>query len=132
MRRVLLLVALLGAMLIPSAVSAAPSRCSVTISPSVGSPIDVYRISVSGLPVDPNGGGVEIQTVIRRLGTREGSVIWAFLMPGITSTFFDFHAAPPEEPPLDPLPAGKYHVAVSTPHLSEAAGCHVVGLFTVR
>ena len=56
MRRVALVLTLLLAMLVPGSVAAAAERCSLAISPSVGSPTDVYRVAVAGVPVDPQGG----------------------------------------------------------------------------
>ena len=130
MRRYALVLALLLTMLVPGAVAARSERCSIEISPSAGSPTDVYRIAVSNVPVDPSGGSVEVLTHIRRLGTREGSLIFAFLVPGITEFFVDYNYAYPGEPPLDPLPSGRYLVSVSTPHVH--GGCHAVGWFVVR
>ena len=129
MRRTALAFALLIAMLVPGSVAAASERCSIEISPSVGGPTDVYRIAVSDVPVDPDGGSVEVQAVVRRLGTREGSVIFAFLVPGTTEFFVDYNYAFPGEPPLDPLAPGRYQVNVTTPHIS--GGCHATGQFVV-
>lgn len=132
MRRIALLVALLAAMLVPGTVAAGSDRCSFTISPASGSPTDVYRIAVSNVPVDPNGGSIEARIDIRRLGTREGSVYFAFLFPGVTEFFIDHNDAYPEEPAPEPLAAGRYLVEVTTPHLSGRDACHAVGQFTVR
>jgi len=63
---VLVLVATLAA---AGAASAAPAQCTVNIAPSVGSPTDVYRIAVSGVPVVPDT-GIEVRVEIRQLGTR--------------------------------------------------------------
>ena len=46
MRRFMLSLALVASLLVPAAASAASERCSVTVSPSVGSPTDVFRILV--------------------------------------------------------------------------------------
>lgn len=67
-------------------------------------------------------GSVEVQTVIRRLGTREGSVIFAFLVPGVTEFYVDYNFAYPEEPAPDPLAPGRYHVSVTTPHIRGFGG----------
>lgn len=36
-------------------------------------------------------GSVEVRTDIRRLGTREGSIIFAFLIPGVTEFYVDYN-----------------------------------------
>lgn len=131
MRRIALVFALLATMLIPGAATAGSERCSFTISPTSGSPTDVYRIAVSNVPVDPNGGSIEVRIDIRRLGTREGSVYFVFLIPGVTEFYVDHNYAYPEEPAPDPLATGRYHVEVITPHLSGANACHAVGQFVV-
>jgi hypothetical protein len=130
MRRIALSLALVASLLVPSTVSAASGRCWIEIDPAVGSPTDVYRIAVHDVPVDPDGGSIEARIDIRRLGTREGSIIFAFLVPGITEFYVDYNFAWPEEPPPDPLPAGRYLVTVSTPHLHGA--CHDTGSFVVE
>ena len=131
MRRIALVFALLATMLVPGSVAAGSARCSLVISPTAGSPTDAYRIAVSNVPVDPNGGSVEVRTDIRRLGSREGSIIFAFLIPGATEFFFDYHVAYPDEPAPDPLAPGRYQVTVSTPHISGPDACHAVGQFLV-
>lgn len=131
MRRLALVFALLAAMLVPGSVAADAGRCSVTISPTSGTPTDVYRIAVSNVPVDPDGGSVEARIDIRLLGTRTGSVYFVFLIPGVTEFYVDHNSAPPEEPAPEPLAAGRYQVEVVTPHLRGADACHTVGQFTV-
>jgi len=131
MRRIALVFALLVAMLLPGSVAAGSERCSFAISPAAGSPTDAYRIMVSKVPVDPSGGSVEVRTDIRRLGSREGSIIFAFLIPGATEFFFDYHVPYPDEPAPDPLAPGRYQVTVSTPHISGPDACHAVGQFLV-
>jgi hypothetical protein len=131
MRRFALVVALLAAMLVPGSVAAGSDRCSFTISPTSGSPTDVYRIAVSNVPVYDNGGSVEARIDIRRLGTREGSVYFVFLIPGVTEFYVDHNYAYPEEPVRDPLAEGRYLVEVTTPHISGPDTCHAVGRFTV-
>jgi hypothetical protein len=84
MRRIALVFALLAAMLVPGTVAAGSDRCSFTISPPSGSPTDVYRIAVANVPADLNGGSIEAQIHTRRLGIREGSVYFVFLVPGVT------------------------------------------------
>lgn len=129
MRRVALAVVLVLSLLVPSSVAAAGSdRCSVSISPEVASPTDVVRILVSNVPVDPDGGSVEVDVHIRRLGTREGTIFFAFLVPGTTEFYVDYNAPLPGEPAPDPLGQGRYLVDVST-HVS---GCYAVGHFMVR
>jgi hypothetical protein len=132
MRRIALVFALLAALLAPASVSAGSDKCSLTISPTSGSPTDVYRFTVSDVPVDPAGGSVEARIDIRRLGTREGSVYFVFLIPGVTQFYVDHNAAAPEEPAPDPLPVGRYLVEVVTPHLSGPTACHAMGQFVVR
>ncbi len=129
MRRFALSLALLVSLLVPGSVAAADQRCSLEISPPTGSPTDVYRIHVRGVPIDPNGGSIEVRTQITRLGTREGSIIFAFLIPGATEFYFDYNEGIEGEPPPDPLVSGRYRVLVTTPHMT--GGCHIVGQFTV-
>lgn len=131
MHRIALVVALLAAMLVPGTVAAGSGRCSFTISPTSGSPTDVYRIAVSNVPVYDNGGSIEARIDIRRLGTREGSVYFVFLIPGVTEFYVDHNYAYPEEPAPDPLAAGRYLVEVTTPHVSGPDACHAVGQFIV-
>ena len=131
MRRIALVFALLGSMLAPGTVAAGSDRCSFTISPTSGSPTDVYRIAVSTVPVDPNGGSIEARIDIRRLGTREGSVYFVSLIPGVSEFYVDHNYAYPEEPAPDPLAAGRYLVEVITPHISGPEACHAVGHFIV-
>lgn len=130
MRRILLTLALVASLVIPATASAATKKCTVDISPSVGSPTDVYRITVSGVPLAPEGFGVEVRAHIKLLGTRTGSVYFAFLMPGITEFFIDHNLGLPGEPPPDPLAPGRYLVMVTTPHIHGA--CMAVGMFVVR
>lgn len=132
MRRIALVFALLAALLAPASVSAGSSKCSITISPTAGSPSDVYRLAVTNVPIDPNGGSVEVRIDIRRLGTREGSVYFVFVLPGLTEFYVDHHAPFPDEPPPDPLATGRYLVEVTTPHISGPGACHTVGQFVVR
>lgn len=68
------------------------------------------------------------QTGIRRLGTREGEVIFAFLIPGATEFFVDDNVPPPGEP-AESLAPGRYLVHVSSPHIHGA--CRAVGQFVV-
>lgn len=131
MRRVLLVLALIFGLMAPASVAAQSDRCSLEITPTAGSSTDVFRIRVWNVPVDPDGGSVEARIDIRRLGSREGSIIFAFLVPGVTEFYVDYNFAFPEEPPPDPLIPGRYHVRVTTPHLSGADACHVVGQFQV-
>jgi hypothetical protein len=132
MRRLALVFALLAAMLVPGSVAADSGRCSFTISPTSGSPTDTYRIAVSNVPVDPDGGSIEARIDIRRLGTREGSVYFVFLIPGVTEFYVDHNYSSPEEPAPDPLATGRYQVEVVTPHLRGSDACHAVSQFTVR
>lgn len=107
--------------------AAARAQCTVNVAPSVGSPTDVYRIAVSGVPVVPDS-GIEVRVVIRLLGTRSGSVYFAFLIPGATEFFIDHNQAEPNEP-TEPLEPGRYLVRVTTPHIH--GGCTAVGRFMV-
>ena len=132
MRRIALVFALLAALLAPASVSAGSEKCSLRISPTSGSPTDVYRFTVANVPVYANGGSVEARIDIRRLGTREGSVYFVFLIPGVTEFYIDHNYAYPEEPAPDPLATGRYLVEVTTPHLSGPDACHAIGQFVVR
>lgn len=129
MRRIALLLALLLALVVPSATSAATTRCTVDISPAIGSTTGVYRITVSGVPVDPDGGSVEVRVDVKRLGSRDGSVYFAFLFPGTTQFYIDHNLGLPGEPPNDPLVPGRYRVFVSTPHIE--GPCHTTDGFVV-
>ena len=128
MRRIALVLTLLLAMLVPGSVAAASERCSLTISPSAGSPTDVYRIAVAGVPIDPLGGSVEVRIDIRRLGSRDRSIIFAFLIPGVTAFYVDYNQSFESEPPNSLVP-GRYLVSASTPHIN--GGCRAVGQFVV-
>lgn len=132
MRAIALVFALFAALLAPAPVSAGTDKCSLAISPTSGSPTDVYRFTVSNMPVDPNGGSVEARIDIRRLGTREGSVYFVSLIPGVSEFFVDYKYAYPEEPAPDPLATSRYLVEVTTPHLSGPTACLAVGQFIVR
>jgi hypothetical protein len=132
MRRIALVFALLTALLAPASVAAGSDKCSLTISPTSGSPTDVFRFTVSNVPVDPNGGSVEARIDVRRLGTREGSVYFVFLIPGVTEFYVDHNYAYPEEPAPDPLATGRYLVEVTTPHMSGPTACHSIGRMDVR
>lgn len=128
MRRVALVAALVLSLLIPTSVVAAGSgRCSLSISPEIASPTDIVRLTISDVPVDSNGGSIEVEIHIRRLGTRDGSIIWAFLVPGTTEFFVNYNEAPPGEP-SELLTPGRYQVDVST----HVRGCYTVGQFVVR
>ena len=129
MRRFALSLALVASLLIPAAASAAPARCTVTVSPEVGSPTDVYRILVANVPVELDR-SVEVRVDVRLLGTRTGSIYFAFLIPNITEFYIDHNGTWPGEPPPDPLVPGKYQVMVSTPHIQ--GGCNAVGGFVVE
>ena len=126
MRRIVLLVllVLVASFASTGVVSAATSRCTVDIDPSVGSVTDTYRITVSGLTPDP--GFLEVRVDVRLLGTRSGSIYFAFLVPN-TSVFFIDHTGDP----VQPLEPGRYLVRVSTPHVHGAAGCHATGMFKI-
>ena len=109
------------------AASAARAQCTVNIAPSVGSPTDVYRIAVSGVPVVPDS-GIEVRVEIRLLGSRSETIYFAFLIPGATEFFIDHNQAEPGEP-AEPLEPGRYLVRVTTPHIH--GGCTAVGRFLV-
>ena len=104
MRRIALAFALVAALLAPAGVAAGSdsgsgsTRCSVDISPDSGGPTDVYRITVSNVPVDPDGGSVEVRLVIKLLGThnlappegrpprsRRGATSWTSARPTSTT-----------------------------------------------
>ena len=109
-----------------SATSATSNRCTVDITPAVGSPTDVYRITVSDVPVIE--GSLEVRVDIRLLGTRTGSIYFAHLIPGVTQFFIDHNQAPPGEP-AEMMEPGRYMARVTTPHLH--GGCTAVGRFVV-
>ena len=128
MRR--LIPVLAAAMLVaalPAAVSAGEARCSIDVAPATGGPTDVYRVSASNFPVDPDGGSVEVRIDVRRLGTREGSIFFLFLVPGTTEFYLDINQLAPGEP-VEPMTPGRYLVVAETAH---QAGCHAVDRFLV-
>lgn len=129
MRRFMLSLAIVASLLVPAAASAASERCSVTVSPEVGSPTDVYRISGSNLPVEPDI-SVEVRVDVRLLGARSGSIYFAFLIPGSTEFYIDHNVTYPGEPAPDPIAPGRYQVLVSTPHIK--GGCRAIGGFVVE
>lgn len=129
-RALAILTLVLVATLAPVGVaSAASTRCAVSITPATGSPTDVYRIAVAGVPVDLNGGSVEVRLDIRLLGTRSGSIYFVFVVPGATEFYVD-HNESLEGEPSEGLAPGRYLVQVTTPHIHGA--CSTVGRFTVR
>jgi len=129
MSRFVLSLALVASLLVPASASAATARCSVTVSPDTGSPTDVYRILVSNVPVEPDV-SVEVRVDVRLLGSRSGSIYFAFLIPNVTEFYVDHNVTSPGEPAPDPLAVGRYQVLVSTPHLK--GGCRAVGGFVVE
>lgn len=129
MRRFMLSLALVASLLVPAAASAATERCTVTIAPEVGSPTDVYRILVSNVPLEPDV-SVEVRVDVRLLGSRSGSIYFAFLIPNITEFYIDHNVTWEGEPAPDPLAPGRYQVLVSTPHIK--GGCRAVGGFVVE
>jgi len=130
MRRLAVSFALVLSLLVPATASAVNEHCTIDISPTVGSPTDVYQIAVHNVPVDPDGFSIELRTDIRRLGSREGSIIFAFLVPGTTEVVIEYNRSWPGEDPLPPLAEGRYLVTVSTPHLHGA--CRATGSFVVE
>ena len=129
MRRVLMLLTLVAALVAPATVAAAPARCSVSITPSAGSPTDVYRILVTNVPSDPDV-SVEADVWVKNAAARTGSIYFAFLVPGVTEFYID-HNAPIEGEEAQPLKPGRYMVTVETPHITGPTACHAVGWFTV-
>jgi len=129
MRRFALSLALVASLLIPGAASAAPTQCTVSVSPSVGSPTDVYRIFVSNVPVVPDR-SVEAHVDVRRLGSRDGSIYFVFLFPGVTEFYIDHNLGYPDEEAPPPLTPGRYQVMVSTPDIRGA--CNAISTFIVQ
>ena len=128
MRRFIpLLAALLILGALPGVAAAASDKCSIEATPAAGGPTDVFRITGSNFPVDPNGGGIEVRIDIKRLGTRSGSIYFLFLIPGTTEFYVDLNQAAPGEP-VEPVEPGRYLVLAQTAHL---AGCHAVDMFVV-
>lgn len=127
MRRLLVLLALLSILIVPAPVAAAASRCSIDVAPSSGTPSGVYRITGTHFPVEPSGGSLEVRIDIRRLGSRDRTILFLFLVPGVTEFYVDYHEAFEGEP-NEPLAAGRYRVTAETPHLR---GCHAKDRFVV-
>lgn len=129
MRRFIpLLAALLMLGALPSVTAAASDRCSVDVTPASGGTNDIYRLTGSNFPVDPNGGGVEVRIDIKHLGTRSGSIYFVFLVPGATEFYVDLNEPPPGEPAM-PMEPGRYLVLAETAHM---AGCFDVDTFEVE
>jgi hypothetical protein len=129
MRRLIPLLAALSLLAsIPSTVSAS-ERCTIDVTPAAGGPTDVYRVTASNVPVDPAGGSIEVRIDVHRIGTREGSVYFLFLVPGTTEFYLDLNQPAPGDP-VEPMTPGRYLVFAETPHLA-GAGCHAVDRFTV-
>ncbi len=128
MRRIALLVALVAAMLMPASVAARSTNCSLDVSPRIGTPTSIYRLTVSNVPLDPAGGSVEVQIDIHRLGTKNGALLFVFVIPGVSRFYVDYNAPIPDEP-NEPLAPGVYKLDVHTPHIG---GCQTGGIFIVR
>ena len=129
MRRfALLLAALVAAAVAPAATLAAADRCSIEVTPASGSPTDLYRVTATNFPVDPEGGSVEVRIDVRRLGTRGGSIYFLHLIPGITDFYLDLNGTVPGDP-VEPMLPGRYLVVAETAHMT---GCHVVDRFMVE
>jgi hypothetical protein len=129
MRRFIpLLAALLVLGVAPGVTAAATSKCSIEVTPASGGSTDIYRVTASNFPVDPNGGGIEVRIDVRRLGTRTGSIYFLFLIPGITEFYLDLNQPAPGEP-IEPVEPGRYLVLAQTAHL---AGCHAIDHFVVE
>jgi hypothetical protein len=118
------------AVLAPSTTFAATDRCAVSVEPAGGTVNDVYRITVSDLPVDPDD-FLEVRLDVRRLGSRAAWTFVVFVVPGASEFYVDFNQGvnDPDEPPAEPLLPGRYLVDASTPHL--AGACYAVGKFMI-
>lgn len=128
MRRIALLLATLALITIaPATASAATERCSIEVSPASGTSTDVYRVTATNFPVDPDGGSIEVRIDVRRLGTREGSIFFLLLVPGTTEFYLDINQVAPGEP-VEPMAEGRYLVVAETAHL---AGCLATDRFVV-
>lgn len=128
MRRFAMLLAILMLLAAaPGSVAAAAERCSIEVTPAAGAPTDVYRVTASNFPVDPDGGSIEVRIDVRRLGTREGSIFFLFLVPGTTDFYLDINQVVPEEP-VEPVAEGRYLVVAETAH---HAGCVATDRFVV-
>jgi hypothetical protein len=122
------LASLVLALAFPAAVGAASERCSIDVTPPSGESTDVYRLTATNVPVHPDGGSVEFRVDVHRLGTREGSIYFVFLVPGTTQFYLDLNQPAPGEP-VEAMAEGRYLVTASTPHL--AGGCHASDRFVV-
>ena len=128
MRRFAMLLAILMLLAAaPGSVAAAAERCSIEVTPAAGAPTDVYRVTASNFPVDPDGGSIEVRIDVRRLGTREGSIFFLFLVPGTADFYLDINRVVPEEP-VEPMAEGRYLVVAETAH---HAGCVTTDRFVV-
>ncbi len=130
MRRLTTLLATLMLLSVAGAspVAAGRTRCSIDVTPSTGSGTTVYRISGSDFPVPPGSESLEVRIDIQRTGSREGSIIFAFLVPGVTDFYFDYNQSEAGEP-TSVLTAGRYRVTATTPHLK---GCRTMDRFLVE
>ncbi|HEX5826376.1 MAG TPA: hypothetical protein VFY23_02565 [Candidatus Limnocylindrales bacterium] len=129
MRPIVLALSLLLVAALAPASAAASERCAVSVSPAVVSPTDAVDIVITGVPVAPNGGSVEIGIDVRRLSTHEGTAYFLFAWPGVTELSLKHNFDYSGENPLPPMEPGRYLVRVTTPHLH--GGCNAVGLFRV-
>lgn len=128
MRRLIALATVVAVLaLVPAPVMAARERCSIDVVPAAGGPTDTYRIIGSNFPLAPDGGSLEVRIDIHRVGSREGSILFLFLVPGGTEFYVDYNAAEPGEPSA-PLAEGRYLVRADTPHVR---GCHTTDRFVV-
>jgi hypothetical protein len=127
MRRLFVLVALLSLLIIPAPVAGASNRCSIDVTPEVGTSTTTYRITGTDFPVLPPGRSLEVRIDIRLLGTRSGSILLLFLIPGVTEFYVDLNQAPEGEPG-ETLEPGRYLVRAETPHVR---GCHTIDRFVV-
>lgn len=135
MRRLFILTALVVAMAIPSPAAAhePTRRCSVSVDPGRGGPRDVYRITGRNMPLEENGGSLEVQIDISRVvfddeGQRLElqTIFVAFLVPNIHRFYVDYNEQ--DEESTSRLRPGHYVVAMETPHQK---GCRSVTGFDV-
>lgn len=128
-RTIALLLALaICLILLPGPVASARTRCTIDVTPATGGPTDVYRIQASNFPLTTDGTPLEVRIDIRRLGTREGSIILVWVVPGVRDFYVDYNVFEPGEGAV-PLAPGRYLVVAETSH---QRGCHTTDRFVVR
>ena len=105
-----------------------PSRCTISVSPAIGSPTDSYRISGAGFPPGDFGSFTDVHIAVGRTGDgRLQPTLALTLFPGGGGSFFvDYHSDAGGEVPA-PLAPGRYRIRAE----ANSHGCRAVASFRV-